>query len=271
MSERTKTEVKNTANAKRTVSQKLALTAGAVAAMGTGVSEADIVFVDDRPVSAGATDGQGSVTNWDIDGNGSTEFVMWNRTSSFFYSNYFSSQSYFYSGNFYGILNFASRSVYGANLNGRGLVRAASAGAYDVFGLAASTNVGPTLGANYAWGNSNASYRSMLRFDSSYTRSANGSNFFSQTNIGVNFDNFFEGNNLFGFRFELNGNLHYGWGEIEIFGRQATITRWAYESTPDTDIHVGSTNSIPEPSGLGLLALGAAGIGLMRQRKRSNS
>ncbi|MEO6436669.1 MAG: PEP-CTERM sorting domain-containing protein [Tepidisphaeraceae bacterium] len=70
------------------------------------------------------------------------------------------------------------------------------------------------------------------------------------------------------FRFNDNpvGDLHYGWIGVD-FTNQAdltgVVTGYAYESVPDTAILAGA---VPEPSGLALLALGAAG--LLARRKQ---
>ena len=79
-----------------------------------------------------------------------------------------------------------------------------------------------------------------------------------------------------GFRIqnEANGTTNYGWVRVTVTNDQEnlpssiTINEWAYEDSPGTPIPAG----IPEPSeiglGLGLLALGAAGI--RRHRKLKN-
>lgn len=51
-----------------------------------------------------------------------------------------------------------------------------------------------------------------------------------------------------------------------------TLVDWAYQSVPGASIHVGdtgSTPSVPEPSTLGLMALGATGIAMLRRRQNS--
>jgi hypothetical protein len=51
-----------------------------------------------------------------------------------------------------------------------------------------------------------------------------------------------------------------------------TLINWAYQSIPSASIHVGSkgstTPSVTESTGLGLMALGAAGIAMLRQQRR---
>lgn len=83
-----------------------------------------------------------------------------------------------------------------------------------------------------------------------------------------------------GFRFDRNGDLHYGWAAVTLTngGNFGTfeISEWAWENTPDTAIMVGATGSsstaVPEPTsftltGLTLLAMGAAGVRRWRKEK----
>lgn len=252
------------ANARRSVAQKLSITAGAVAALGQASAEATVVYVDDSPVTLGAFDGQGSTANWDVDGANGDDFQLWVRSSTFNSSFYFSSQSFFYSNNFYGIVNFASRSYGGGQaLNGRGLV---GPGGVRGSALNQSFNVGPTLAGGYQWGLDGVSYRSAARADSNFQSSYGGSNFFGNEGPGIDFVNFQDGLNLLGFRFDSNGDLLYGWAEVQISGSEVTITRWAYESDADTAIHVGT---VPEPNALALLGMGAAGVLAMRRKRNT--
>ena len=65
-------------------------------------------------------------------------------------------------------------------------------------------------------------------------------------------------NAYFGLQFDIDGETHYGWVHLEnsIYGVQATIHEWAYESTPDTGLSAGV---IPEPATM-LLLLGGLGV-----------
>lgn len=80
---------------------------------------------------------------------------------------------------------------------------------------------------------------------------------------------------LIGLSFDISGNTHYAWLEVlvsrDISGRPETleVLSGAYETTAGVDIAAGA---IPEPAsvgtGLGLLALGAAGLRRMRSESR---
>jgi hypothetical protein len=79
---------------------------------------------------------------------------------------------------------------------------------------------------------------------------------------------------LMPFGFDVNGQQHVGWARIRFDYApkpQLVIERWAYESEPNTEIHV---NNIPAPPAaipaLTLLALGAAGVRGWRKRQAAN-
>lgn len=79
---------------------------------------------------------------------------------------------------------------------------------------------------------------------------------------------------LMPFGFDVNGQQHVGWARIRFDyapKAQLVIERWAYESEPNTEIHV---NNIPAPPAaipaLTLLALGAAGVRRWRKRQATN-
>lgn len=80
----------------------------------------------------------------------------------------------------------------------------------------------------------------------------------------------------FGFRFTNTGNTYYGWGSLLIDGQAAgqgfKITEAYYQSTPGTAINVGAVPvAVPEPTGMTLMALGAAGVAAWRSRRRSEA
>jgi len=72
-----------------------------------------------------------------------------------------------------------------------------------------------------------------------------------------------------GFEFFISGVEHYGWADITIGTNIVTVNNWAYESLGNTAIFVPAA---PEPAdaavGLGLLALGAAGVSAYKRRKK---
>lgn len=73
-----------------------------------------------------------------------------------------------------------------------------------------------------------------------------------------------------GVKFKIGANTHYGWVRLTVATnetpapRRVTVHGAAYEATPDTGIKAGA---VPEPGGPGLLALGGAGLLMMRRRK----
>ena len=71
---------------------------------------------------------------------------------------------------------------------------------------------------------------------------------------------------FFGIEFQLNGNTHYGYFDVE--GQHDTvgviIHGWAYETMPNTSI---TTSQVPEPGRTALLLLGVTI--LLRRRRRA--
>jgi hypothetical protein len=76
----------------------------------------------------------------------------------------------------------------------------------------------------------------------------------------------------FGFKFTKDSNTHYGWAEMTLSATsvQFTINEAWYNDTPDGAVTIGVGGAVPEPAevglGLGVLALGAAGLRRIRQR-----
>jgi hypothetical protein len=73
-----------------------------------------------------------------------------------------------------------------------------------------------------------------------------------------------------GIRFTISGNEHFGWVRMTVVpqgsaqARSFILHEAAYESVPNANIKMGA---VPEPSSLGLLALGSAGILAHRRRR----
>ncbi|MEM6749844.1 MAG: PEP-CTERM sorting domain-containing protein [Planctomycetota bacterium] len=80
------------------------------------------------------------------------------------------------------------------------------------------------------------------------------------------FDNITDG--LIGFSFPIGAGLHFAWVSVDIDNAAGTfvVNEWAYESDPGVGI---AAAAIPEPSALGLLAAGAAGLSVMRRNRKA--
>lgn len=77
-----------------------------------------------------------------------------------------------------------------------------------------------------------------------------------------------------GFRFMNASGLHYGYARVGTAAStgvaQAVVYDYAYESAANTAITIGDVDpgtGIPEPSGLSLFVLGAAGVAAMKRRR----
>lgn len=92
-----------------------------------------------------------------------------------------------------------------------------------------------------------------------------GSLAYGASNPNAQFNNATDG--YIGLSFPSGANLFYGWVRVDVNNAAGTfvIKDWAYE---DTGAAI-TISAVPEPSSLGLLALGAAGIGYYRNRRQS--
>jgi hypothetical protein len=74
-----------------------------------------------------------------------------------------------------------------------------------------------------------------------------------------------------GFEFLSNSKTHFGWAHLKVGTNpfSAYISEFAYDTVPGQSIEAGQTSPIPEPGTLTLLALGAAGLAVLRRRKPS--
>lgn len=71
-----------------------------------------------------------------------------------------------------------------------------------------------------------------------------------------------------GLKFGTAPNTRFGWIRVDIDNATSSffVKDWAYESEYNVGIRAGQ---VPEPTTLGLLAAGAAGVALLRRRKQS--
>lgn len=94
-------------------------------------------------------------------------------------------------------------------------------------------------------------------------------------------------NRYLGFKFKINGQFHYGWARLSVTtpshsAYTATLTGYAYETTPNKGIVAGQENGPSEigdnanetnptqpfhPASLGLLGLGAVGLAIWRREE----
>jgi len=75
-----------------------------------------------------------------------------------------------------------------------------------------------------------------------------------------------------GFRFPSpTGKNDFGWVKMSCSanGQSCHLAELAYDTVPGQTIEADQTSAIPEPGTLSLLALGAAGLAVLRRRKRS--
>ncbi|MGA2052311.1 MAG: hypothetical protein ABSH19_03260 [Opitutales bacterium] len=81
---------------------------------------------------------------------------------------------------------------------------------------------------------------------------------------------------IIGFRFTEGGNTYYGWANITISTSGVTFNEWGYNADPGAAIPAGEdAGPVPEPAqssaGLGLLALGAAGVSAYKRRRQKTA
>jgi hypothetical protein len=203
----------------------------AAVALSPAAGKAAVIKVTGSPVSLSLTAGDGAFSRWDVDGDGSTEFTLYNDE---------------------GVLE-----LFSSSSNGRGLI-GPSPGNEDVLALQTSFNVGPTLAANFAWGPTGQ--RDIMSstgfFGDDFNSSAGfgqGDNFF-----GFRFD---KGGDMY---------YGYAVINLDSPNTTVTISRWAYNNVADGIAHVeaitADPSAVPGPIGLAGLAAGAAWTRKLRRR-----
>jgi hypothetical protein len=219
---------------------RLATATGALAAvaLSPAVGKAAVISVTGAPVSLSSTAGLGTTAYWDVDGDGSSDFRLFNGQT------YYGSQALFFGSD---------------GSNGRGLVGPTSYGYVgdNVIALNTSFNVGPTLAAGNGWGIGSYSFRNMMDISG---------------DIGYDWSyGFGQGDNFFGFRFDKAGSLYYGVGVVNFDSpnQLVTISSWSYNNVADQPVHVGSSVEVPGPIGLAGLAAGAAWTRKLRKRVKA--
>jgi len=96
------------------------------------------------------------------------------------------------------------------------------------------------------------------------------------TRMGTAQDGLHLGDQLIGFEFTATDGTHYGWADVLISDGSLTVNEWAYNATPGASIPAGEdAGPVPEPAqsatGLGLLALGAAGVSAYKRRRQKTA
>ena len=248
----------------------------------------------------------GTAVNWDIDGDGNTDFSLirakdYRYLSGLTQKNY----KYIYLGSIHvtGFLATTTgrRPPLGYRANGGGFVTAeAGIGSSMIQNLPSGLKVGPTLAAGYDWGATGSQFgtasapnnRTMVGVSVTVTEYGSISYSF-KTGSDVNLSGFYSmtpyidppgaqisTTGFIGFRFDIQGTgTHYGWGEVQITlnpsghprAAKFEILRAYYNDEPDQPVYVN--NQIPEPSvpNLALLGMGLAGLRRWRRQKRETT
>lgn len=191
-------------------------------------------------ISPPSDQGQATATNnWDVDGDGTTDFVLRKHFSTATYAPFEVFAAY--------IDETAGGKILGVGNGDRGQ-----------FEVVASND---PIGSSAAFNTETEVNEISVAFDGVW-----------QTGSAVDGIVSTGGSVNFGFSITISGNTHYGWGSIAIPATPSlpenpfTITQAYYESLADTPITVGA---VPEPAHLALLTgLGAAASMAYRRKRR---
>lgn len=228
--------------------------AGALLLAGGTTAYGDIITIA-TPADFNIAPGTATTSvNWDLDGNGSVDFIF-----------------------NYRFPNTATGSgvIWQANMNPfTGLAATNGTVGYQgafiryTTALPSGFSIGGTLANSAGGGANNWSTATQAVLGSRY-RSGGIPSYYSgfASGPGGTHNAVAPGTPAFvGFRFTLNGQTHYGWIQLSVGPGSIDFISAAYENTPGAAIAAGA---IPEPSSLAMLALGAVGVtGLTIARRR---
>jgi hypothetical protein len=211
-------------------SKRMLAAAGSLAGLAAAqhvATEAALIHVSDRPVTAGYSDGDEYEATWDIDGTGNWEF------SIVVYDNPFTT----------------SIKISSSALNGRGFV-GTTASNDNIKPLSASMSVGASQGFGPNTANNGNGYRRLI------ASSTSNGGFYA----GDEVQQLVSGSNLIGFRFDGGSGYRYGYAKLDLdfASGRVTIPEWWYDDS-GAPVHVEAA-AVPEPNTLALLALGCAGL-----------
>lgn len=214
-----------------TSSKTLAAGSASIAALlSASAANATIIYFNPETKITSGNSASGDVY-WNIDGVGGDEVTLGNSFSTFEGNPYF-----------YKYLTAPAGGFYVVSSSG------------NLLGLAAGQTISEYDGRGFISSISSVIYNGSL---------ANVANISSGVSTYI------------GFQFNPSGTVLFGWANVTLTNGDGfgtfVINEWAYDDT-GASIQTGQTSAVPEPAtyalGLGALALGAAGLRRMRQRKR---